>query len=129
MVIFGRPILGLFGKDFVAGYPALVLIAVGTGIGVMFSMAPLCLQFVGQNRLVLGITMAAGLLNIGLLFPLASRWGATGAAAAYAISLGVMFLAFRGAGFRRINRKLAAIERREGGGIGAPANSNRSEPR
>ena len=108
-------ILGLYGEDFVAGYPALVFIAVGAALGVMFSMAPVYLQFVGQNRLVLGITTVAGLLNIGLLFPLASRWGATGAAAAYCISLGVMSLAFRGLAFRRVNRKLAALEAQHAG--------------
>jgi O-antigen/teichoic acid export membrane protein len=115
MVLFGKPILGLYGEAFVAGYPALLLIAAGSAIGVAFSMAPFYLQFVGQNKLVLGITTAAGLLNIGLLFPLADRWGATGAAAAYAISLGAMSIAFRVLALRGVNRTLDELEAREAG--------------
>jgi O-antigen/teichoic acid export membrane protein len=94
MVIFGRRILRLFGAEFEAGYPALCLIAAGASISVWFAMAPNYLKFVGRNGQVLGITAAAGLLNVALLVALGPRWGATGAAAAYAISLAVMAVVF-----------------------------------
>jgi O-antigen/teichoic acid export membrane protein len=94
MVIFGRQILRLFGAEFEAGYPALCLIAAGASISVWFAMAPNYLKFVGRNGQVLGITAAAGLLNVALLVALGPRWGATGAAAAYAISLAVMAVVF-----------------------------------
>lgn len=94
MVVFGRRILHLFGPEFEAGYPALCFIAGGASISVWFAMAPNYLKFVGRNRQVLGITAAAGLLNVLLLMVLGSRWGATGAGAAYGISLAMMAIVF-----------------------------------
>jgi O-antigen/teichoic acid export membrane protein len=94
MVLFGRSILGLYGPDFVAGYPALCFIAGGASVSVWFAMAPNYLKFVGRNRLVLGITAAAALLNVGLLVILGPRYGATGAGAAYGISLAIMAVVF-----------------------------------
>jgi O-antigen/teichoic acid export membrane protein len=100
MVVFGRRILGLYGPDFAAGYPALCFIAGGASVSVWFAMAPNYLKFVGRNRLVLGITAAAALLNIGLLVVLGPRYGATGAGAAYGISLAVMAIVFLVLGLR-----------------------------
>jgi O-antigen/teichoic acid export membrane protein len=100
MVLFGRRILGLYGPDFAAGYPALCFIAGGASISVWFAMAPNYLKFVGRNRLVLGITAAAALLNLGLLVVLGPRFGATGAGAAYGISLAIMAVVFLVLGLR-----------------------------
>lgn len=100
MVVFGRRILQLFGTEFEAGYPALCFIAAGASISVCFAMAPNYLKFVGRNRQVLGITAVAGLLNVALLLVLGPRWGATGAAAAYGISLAVMAIVFFVLGLR-----------------------------
>lgn len=100
MVVFGRRVLRLFGAEFEAGYPALCFIAAGASISVWFAMAPSYLKFVGRNGQVLGITAAAGLLNLALLIILGPRWGATGAAAAYAVSLAVMAITFFVLGLR-----------------------------
>lgn len=100
MVVFGRRILQLFGPEFEAGYPALCFIAGGASISVWFAMAPNYLKFVGRNRQVLGITAAAGLLNMLLLLVLGPRWGATGAGAAYGISVAMMAIVFIVLGLR-----------------------------
>lgn len=100
MVLFGRRILHLFGAEFEAGYPALCFIAGGASVSVWFAMAPNYLKFVGKNRLVLGITAAAGALNVALLMLLGPRWGATGAGAAYGISLATMAVTFFVLGLR-----------------------------
>ena len=100
MVVFGRRILRLFGPEFEAGYPALCFIAGGASISVWFAMAPNYLKFVGRNRQVLGITAAAGLLNVLLLMVFGSRWGATGAGAAYGISVAMMAIVFVVLGLR-----------------------------
>jgi O-antigen/teichoic acid export membrane protein len=100
MLVFGRRILGLYGPDFTAGYPALCFIAGGASVSVWFAMAPNYLKFVGRNRLVLGITAAAALLNVGLLVVRGPRYGATGAGAAYGISLAVMAVVFLVLGLR-----------------------------
>ena len=63
-------------------------------------MAPNYLKFVGKNRQVLGITTAAGLLNVTLLVVFGPRWGATGAAVAHSISLTVMASVFFALGLR-----------------------------
>lgn len=100
MVVFGRRILSLFGPEFEAGYPALCFIAGGASISVWFAMAPNYLKFVGRGRSVLAITAVAGLLNLGLLVVLGSRYGATGAGAAYGISLAAMAVTFLFLGLR-----------------------------
>jgi len=100
MVVFGSRILSLFGPEFEAGYPALCFIAGGASISVWFAMAPNYLKFVGRYRSVLAITAVAGLLNLGLLVILGPRYGATGAGAAYGISLAAMAFAFVFLGLR-----------------------------
>lgn len=104
MVLFGRRILGLYGPEFAAGYPALCFIAGGASISVWYAMAPNYLKFVGRNRLVLSITAAAALLNVGLLAVLGPRYGATGAGAAYGISLATMAVIFYILGLRTAKR-------------------------
>ena len=91
MALFGRQILQLFGPEFEEGYAALCWIAGGATVSVWFAMAPNYLKFV---RLVLGITAAAGGLNALLLALLGPGYGATGAAAAYGISLAAMAVTF-----------------------------------
>lgn len=100
VVLFGRKILGLFGPEFELGYAALCWISGGASVSVWFSMAPSYLKFVGRNRMVLGITAAGGALNVLLLVWLGPRHGATGAAAAYAVSLSFMAVTFLGLGLR-----------------------------
>lgn len=90
----------LFGTEFGGGCVAFCLIAAGASISVGFATAPNYLKFVGRKGRVLGTTAAAGLLNLVLLPVLGPRWGATGAAAAYAVSLSVVTLTFYLLGLR-----------------------------
>jgi O-antigen/teichoic acid export membrane protein len=94
MVVFGRSILRLFGPEFTEGFAALCWIVAGASVSVWFAMAPNYLKFVQMNHTVLGITAAAGGLNMLLLVVLGSRLGATGAGAAYGISLAAMSITF-----------------------------------
>ena len=95
IVLAGYPILGLFGEAFVAGYPALCVIAVGASISTIFSATPYYLQFIDQNKLVLSWTSAAVIANIVLCFPLGYYFGATGAACAYTFPLVLLYLGMR----------------------------------
>jgi len=52
------------------------------------------LNFAGKASTVIGATACAAALNVLLLFVLGRRYGATGAALAYAISLGGLSVAF-----------------------------------
>lgn len=104
VAIFGRSILRLFGPGFEDGYVALLWIAGGASISVILAMAPTYLKFVRRNRTVLGITALAALVNFGLIVLLGPRYGAAGAAVAYAISLGGMAIAFAVVGITAVNR-------------------------
>lgn len=104
IALFGRRILEVFGPEFSAGFPALCWIAGGATVSVWFAMAPSYLKFVGRNSLVLGVTAAAGILNIALLAWLGPRHGATGAGAAYGISLAAMAITLLVLGLREARK-------------------------
>jgi O-antigen/teichoic acid export membrane protein len=106
IVLFGRRILGLFGPGFEEGYVALLWIAGGASISVILAMAPVYLKFVRRNGLVLGITAIAATVNFGLILLLGPARGATGAAIAYAVSIGGMAIAFATIGIYSVKRRL-----------------------
>jgi O-antigen/teichoic acid export membrane protein len=88
--ITGRWILGMFGPAFLAGNVALAILIGGQAVNAC----------TGSSRVVLGMTGHAGwrltnaalaaTLNVGLNCLLIPQWGIAGAAAATAISLGVI---------------------------------------
>lgn len=94
LVVFvvGRQILGLFGPEFVDGYPALCIIAVATCVWTMASLAPSFLKYVNRQRFVVVATTVAVLAHIGLCFPLGYYYGATGAAISYAIPVIALYV-------------------------------------
>jgi O-antigen/teichoic acid export membrane protein len=106
IVLFGRQILGLFGPGFSDGYPALVWISGGASVSVILAMAPTYLKFVRRNHTVLGITAVAAAVNFGLILLLGPEYGATGAAVAYAISLGGMAVVFAIVGIHGVRKLL-----------------------
>ena len=110
MVVAGKSMLGLFGPEYQAAYPALCLISIGTGLATTFAMAPEYLKFAGHRQTILWITgiTAAGLL--GLTAWWAPRYGATGAATAFAICISLMSLLFLAAAERHFSNSLAQAE-------------------
>ena len=90
---FGREILGFFRPEFVIeGLTALHLLAVTTVITVLFSLAPTYLKYMGHNRSVLQIVVAAAAIQVILLVLLVPRFAAIGAAIAYSVSMCGMYL-------------------------------------
>ena len=106
MVLFGDEILGLYGPDFKQGHIALIWIAGGASIGVLFAMAPNYLKFIRRNDLVLGITVVGAIMNLGLILLLGPSHGATGAAIAYAVSLSGMSLGYVIFGLLSVRKRL-----------------------
>lgn len=106
MALFGRRILGLFGPEFKEAYPALMWIAGGASVSVLLAMAPNYLKFIRRNQLVLGITAAAAVVNLGLILWLGPQLGATGAAIAYAVSIGGMAIAFAAFGISSVEKQI-----------------------
>jgi O-antigen/teichoic acid export membrane protein len=76
------------------GYMALRVLAVVAAFTVLFSLAPTYLKYVQHNRLLFGTTIGTAVVQIVLLALLIPRFGATGAATAYAVSICGMYGVF-----------------------------------
>jgi O-antigen/teichoic acid export membrane protein len=92
---FAPQILGLFRAEFVAeGTAPLRILALATAVSISLALAPTCLKYRRRNRAVFATLAGAAVLQIMLLVTLIPAWGATGAAAAYAIASTVMYGTF-----------------------------------
>jgi O-antigen/teichoic acid export membrane protein len=87
LLILGEPLLRMFGKDFVAGYPLLFVIAVGLLARAAVGPAERLLNMLGERRSCAFAYAGAFLLNVALCFVLVPRFGAMGAAIASAAAL------------------------------------------
>jgi O-antigen/teichoic acid export membrane protein len=110
---FGREILALFRPEFVdEGVAALRILATAAAFTVLFSLAPTYLKYVQRNRLVLGTASGAAAAQLVLLVLLVPRFGATGAAIAYAVSICGMYGVF----WRVAVREVVRLRAHHGGG-------------
>lgn len=94
LVLFGRWILSIYGPAYTAAYPALIALLVGMVFNyTLFWNRPLLLSF-GLPTFPLWATLIAGLLKVGLSFPLVPRYGIVMEAALlsmyYILSVGLM---------------------------------------
>jgi O-antigen/teichoic acid export membrane protein len=82
LVLFGRPLLDLFGPEFDAAYPALIALTIGGLVNAFTGVVAYMMTLTGRERPALIIF--AGALAISLLLNLAliPRFGALGAAIA-----------------------------------------------
>ena len=96
LLAFGRPLLSLFGPDFVAGYPVMAILAIGQLSRASIGPAERLLNVLGQQRACAVAYVAAFAVNIGGCLMLAPRYGALGAAsataAAFAVESALLFL-------------------------------------
>jgi len=96
VLAFGRPLLTLFGADFVAGYPVMVILAVGQLARAAVGPAERLLNVLGQQRACAVAYAAAFAVNIGACLLLAPAYGAIGAAiataAAFAVESALLFV-------------------------------------
>jgi O-antigen/teichoic acid export membrane protein len=89
---FTDALLGLFRPEFVApGRVALRLLAVAAALSMALALAPTMLKFRRRHRPVLVAVGLAALLQAVLLALLVPRFGATGAAAAYAAATALLY--------------------------------------
>ena len=96
-IIFGRPLLEVFGAPFAAAAPALALLCAGQVVNMFAGTNGLLLVTTGHEREVAFISTACALLNLGLCASLIPRWGMAGAAVGAAAGLIVwnLWLAWR----------------------------------
>lgn len=109
-MLFGRPLLGVFGAPFTAGRAALSILCVGQIVNVMAGSNGLLLVMTGREREVAFISTACALLTLGLCVLLGARAGMEGAAAGAAASQIVwnLWLAWR---VRRLGMRTTAFAR------------------
>jgi O-antigen/teichoic acid export membrane protein len=87
LLILGEPLLRMFGKDFVAGYLLMFIIAIGLLARAAVGPAERLLNMLGERRSCAHAYAGAFLLNVALCFALIPRFGAVGAAIASATAL------------------------------------------
>jgi O-antigen/teichoic acid export membrane protein len=84
LVLAGPTLLSLFGRDFVAGYPVLLILIVGALANAFTGVVAYLLTLTGREVVALAIFAGALALNAGLNVLLIPHWGAVGAALASA---------------------------------------------
>ena len=87
MVLFGKPILRLFGDEYVAAHLCLIFVSTGAAFTTLFAMAPEFLKFVDEAKTVLVVQIGCAVLLFTLTWWLGSQHGATGAGAAFCIAM------------------------------------------
>ncbi len=91
-VIFARPVLAIFGEDFTAGVPVLIIVALGTivqaGTGICGSM----ISMTGHSKLSFYNSLFSLALTLALDFIFIRIWGMVGAAIATALVIALMSL-------------------------------------
>jgi O-antigen/teichoic acid export membrane protein len=87
LLTFGKPLLWLFGPQFVKGYDIMFIAAIGLVVRAAIGPVERLLNMLGQQKLCALAYALAFLLNLGLCFLLVPRFGGHGAAAATSIAL------------------------------------------
>jgi O-antigen/teichoic acid export membrane protein len=83
-IAFGRPLLALFGPEFVAGYGALVLLTLGRAVNALCGPTAILLTMSGNQRDAMLIAVGSAVLDGSLLLVLVPSFGLLGAAGATA---------------------------------------------
>ncbi len=91
-VSFAAELLQLFGKEFQAGVPILMLVTAASFVDAAVGPAGQILQMIGRERSGLALVMVAAILSVGMNLLLIPTWGAIGAA--MGTTIGIMVLNF-----------------------------------
>jgi O-antigen/teichoic acid export membrane protein len=97
LAVFAKDFLGLFGTEYLAGVPVLVMLSMGQLVNAAVGNAGVVLQFSGHERAELANGVLVTGLNVALNVAFIPLWGATGAAVATLVSLALVAL-------RRLNQ-------------------------
>jgi O-antigen/teichoic acid export membrane protein len=87
ILALGKPLLWMFGKDFIGGYYLMFIIAIGLLARASVGPAERLLNMLGERRRCAHVYAGSFLLNVVLCFVLIPRLGAVGAAIASATAL------------------------------------------
>jgi O-antigen/teichoic acid export membrane protein len=96
ILLLGKPLLSLFGAEFIAAYPALLFLIGGHTVALLAAPAGFLLTMTGYQNQGMRILVGITILNILLNIPAIHFYGMQGAAAATAIVITVRtFLIWR----------------------------------
>lgn len=87
LLALGIPLLWLFGPQFVAGYPVMLILVVGFLFRSSMGPAEFLLNMLGQQKICAAVLATTAVLNVGLNFTLVPAFGLLGAATATSVSL------------------------------------------
>lgn len=91
-LFFGRDLLRLFAPEFAErGTAALLMLSASASLAVLLALAPTTLKYLRRERATYMIIGCAALLQALGLWMLVPRFGAAGAAAAYLMSISLMY--------------------------------------
>lgn len=91
-IFLGQALLELFGREFQAGWPTLVVLSLGSLVNISVGPAGFMLIMTGRPGLELINSWSSGIMNIALNLWLIPRYGALGAAMATAITIATLNL-------------------------------------
>lgn len=114
LLALGKPLLGLFGPQFVDGYPVMLVLAAGFLGRAAMGPSEFLLNMAGEQRLCAFIVAAAAALNLLLQLLLVPSFGAIGAAVATSAVLIGIALTNATVARRRLGLEIA-IWKRPGG--------------
>jgi O-antigen/teichoic acid export membrane protein len=87
LIVFARPLLGLFGPEFQSGAAVTIVLTFGQLVNAITGPCGLMLVMSGRPGVQLMANAATLVLNVGLNLYLIPRHGVTGAAIAWAVSM------------------------------------------
>lgn len=123
LVFFGRPLLGLFGPEYVEGFAPLMLLLVGQAANALAGPVGYLLSMTGHQNRVVQVLGGSALLNAGLNAALIPAFGVLGAALATTTTNLIWNLVLHVSVARRLGIDSTALGRdlpAPGGGSGDP---------
>lgn len=87
LLALGKPLLWLFGPEYIDAYPVMFILAVGLVIKSMFGPAEYVLNMLGEQKICAILLFLTAVMNLILNFLLIPHYGLIGAASATALSL------------------------------------------
>ena len=85
--LFSKPIMSLFGNDFIQGSVLLSLIVIGQFINVSMGSVGLMLQMTGLEKPMRNISIVTSIVSFLLYFLLISKWGLVGLGVVYIFNI------------------------------------------
>ncbi|MSR29175.1 MAG: lipopolysaccharide biosynthesis protein [Phycisphaerales bacterium] len=95
ILLFGKRFLEMFGSEYVAAYPTLVVLTIGNVINITLGFAPTYLQFHDRHRLVLIIGVCGTVVAVSATAAGALYGDYATVAKAYVVALIAMYAAFQ----------------------------------